>query len=464
MLDRLRAHLARTPWLREGDRVLVGVSGGADSVCLLLLLYRLGYSVVAAHLHHGQRPEADQDEQRVRDLCDREGIEFVSARADVPALAADLGIGLEEAGREARYGFFEEARTATGADWIATAHTRNDQIETVVMNLIRGTGLRGLAGIPERRDAIIRPLLPFTRAETAEYCRAAGWTPVQDPSNEDPAFLRARVRKSVVPALREAREGADEAILRLAGLAGEEDRHLDSIAAAMLEQVEIESNGDLQFLVAPDEVEFDRNRLAGFPPVLVRRGLRLACSVLGASPDLDWVQTLCDRLGEGGKGSMSVEASAVIAEWDAGQLTIRRQVDEPPFRHVFEIPGQTIAGAMGWQLSARERLCSQLQPPRASLETEIPVACIRQNLYFRNFEQGDRMQPLGGPGERKVSDLLGEAKLSRLARKRLPLICDLVGPLWIPGVALAERCRPQKLAEPVVELKFESATLTTGHN
>ncbi|MEA2553176.1 MAG: tRNA(Ile)-lysidine synthase, partial [Fimbriimonadaceae bacterium] len=185
MLERFRDHLEKTGLIPAGTRVLVGYSGGADSTCLLHLFHALQVDIVAAHLHHGQREEADTEQRLCEAFCTELGIPFVSGRGDVPRLAKDLKIGLEEAGREARYAFFRQAAFQTGCTLVATAHTLSDNVETILLNIARGSGLAGLAGIPEKRENIVRPLMIFAREETRAYCQDHGFWYHDDPANED---------------------------------------------------------------------------------------------------------------------------------------------------------------------------------------------------------------------------------------------------------------------------------------
>ena len=190
-------HIVRN-YLREhglSGRILVALSGGADSTALLLSLQACGCELAAAHLNHCLRgSESDRDEDFVRALCARLGVPLTVERADVRAHAAAQGCGIEEAARSLRYAFLERAADAVGADWIATAHTADDNLETVLFHLTRGTGTRGMAGIPPRRGRIIRPLLGATRTEIEAYLAGKGEPYVTDSSNLTDAHTRNRIR------------------------------------------------------------------------------------------------------------------------------------------------------------------------------------------------------------------------------------------------------------------------------
>ena len=173
--------------IAPGAHVLCAVSGGRDSVCLLDYLWRLGqergFSVAAAHLNHGMRPTAQRDEELVRRLCRQRDIPFYTEKVDVYALCDTWRLTVEETGRRARYAFLRRTAASIGAAFIATAHHREDQAETVLLNLLRGTGLKGLTGIPEKRDCILRPLLGATRAELAAYAAEHRIPFVEDSTN-----------------------------------------------------------------------------------------------------------------------------------------------------------------------------------------------------------------------------------------------------------------------------------------
>ncbi|MEQ1821603.1 MAG: tRNA lysidine(34) synthetase TilS [Fimbriimonadaceae bacterium] len=439
MLDRLRHHLALSGLIPGRATVVVAYSGGPDSTCLLHLLKRLDVDVIGAHLHHGQRAEADEEETRCRTFCENLEIPFVSGRADVPLIAKDHKIGLEEAGRTARYSFLRSVAHRLNANLIATGHTKDDHVETVLLHLTRGSGLAGLAGISSSRDGIIRPILPFTRSETRAYCLEQELWTHDDPANFDESFSRVRVRSNVLPELRQINPLVDEAVVRLANLADEDNRLLDGMAAAALEQAERPLNGELRFLSMDCEAAFDRRQLESIPPALYRRALRLAAKSLGA--ELTYEQSLI--VGVGDKGSITAEGENVVLEWDIDSIHVRELATDEPFRYPLTIPGQTESDVFGWVLEARQIDSSiDASQKRATLDVHLDRSKLKGDLYFRSFEAGDRLMPLGFDRERKVADLLSEAKLSQAARKRLPIICDILGPIWIPGVCISERVRP----------------------
>jgi tRNA(Ile)-lysidine synthase len=410
--------------------------------------------VAAGHLHHGQRAEADKELRLCEAFCTDLGVPFVSGRADVPRMSKELKIGLEEAGRDARYNFLRNAAFRLQCDRIATAHTRSDLIETVLLNLTRGCGLHGLIGIPATRDNIVRPLLPFGRDETRAYCDRHGFWYHDDPANADVSFSRARIRHRVLRELRTINPAFDHAVERMVGIVGEEDRFLNGMAAAALEQCEIPLNGELRFLTIDREVCFDRARLTALPPVLFKRGLRLAVEALGGA--FDWVQTevAVDGITGSEKGSVTAEEGKVALEWSPGQVHVRDLSPVVPFRHPLTVPGETISDEFGWVISAVPST-SGGKGKRADLAVALDPKKVKGQLYFRTVQAGDEMRPVGFDGHRKVSTLLSDAKLTRMARARIPIICDMVGPVWAPGICLDARVAAGDDTREVVQLRFQ---------
>jgi tRNA(Ile)-lysidine synthase len=277
----------RRAGITDGASIVLAVSGGPDSMALLHLASGAagahGWRLTVAHLDHGLRPESADDARFVQDAAAALGVAAQLRRTDVAALAAERGEGLEAAGREARYAFFEEVASAVGPDaFVMTAHTADDQAETVLLHLARGTGLAGLSGIARRRGRIVRPLLGMRRADLRTALDQAGIGYRLDPSNADPRFRRNRARAGLVPALEELHAGAVDAIAGLAERAAAEDRALDAIAATEL-AARRTADGWIGWRPAPSRA-------------IARRLLRLAAGI--PAPTAERIEALADALTE----------------------------------------------------------------------------------------------------------------------------------------------------------------------
>ena len=302
--------------LAPGDEVLVGVSGGADSMALLHVLCSLrpsmGLAVYAAHVNHGLRgAQADRDEAYVRRICADWKVELFVCRADVRSEAARRGETVEEAGRRVRYAFFGRTADMLGAK-IATAHTLSDSIETMIFHLCRGTGLRGLRGIPPRRGRIVRPLIECTRADVEAYCAAHGIRYRTDCTNFDRRYTRTRIRLDVVPALYGINPAFDRAARRAQRSLREDEAFLSGLAARRLEKARGE-DGSL-----------DAALLRECEPALLGRVMaRAAREATGISPDAFHIDRLC-TLARGASGRVQLSGG-----W-SGRLTGGRLRFEPP--------------------------------------------------------------------------------------------------------------------------------------
>lgn len=413
--------------------VLVAYSGGADSTALVHLLHLSGVEIVAAHLHHGQRQEADEELAHAEAWTESLGIPLIKGFAQVPEIANLRKVSLEEAGRIARHEFLVRAAREQGLNVIATGHTRDDHIETILFHMARGTGLAGLRGIPWIRSPFVRPLRAFSRLETRNYCAEHGLWFHDDPSNTDLSFSRARLRARVVPELREVHPGFDAAMVRLAELAEEEDQFLDNLAARVLEQAHQPVNGALSFLT--EEIEFSVNEAAMLaqPRLLQRRALRLLAQYFGAEVSFETLEGLLEG---GGPQAMTLPGGLVEMVRQDGVISVRLVRPPVPQRYPLGI-GETESVTFGWRFALQP---SEWEPnERTSLRVHLDPARLQGSLHLRAAQPGDRIQPLGFEGTRKVSDLLSEAKLTRHGRACLPLVCDMVGPVWIPGVCLGAR-------------------------
>ncbi len=220
--------------IESGDKIVVGVSGGPDSMCLLDILIKVcqnspsPLAIVVAHVNHMIRDEANEEEEFVKKFCEKNDIEFYAKRIDVKKIANTNKIGTEEAGRNERYAFFEEILKKTNANKIAIAHNKNDKAETIIMNILRGTGINGLKGIEVKRDKYIRPLIECERNEIEDYCKKQNLNPRIDKSNFDNVYTRNKIRNIVIPYIKkEFNSNIVDTMDRLSALVAEEEEYIE---------------------------------------------------------------------------------------------------------------------------------------------------------------------------------------------------------------------------------------------
>lgn len=422
-----------------GSRVLVAVSGGPDSLALLHALWASGAArgladVSAAHLDHTLRgAESAAEAAWVAAWCAERGINCQVGAADVAGRAKVGKQSKQEAARAARYEFLEEAAARVGADWIATGHTRDDQAETVLINVLRGTGTDGLAGIPAVSGRVVRPLLDVSRAEVEAYCAAHGLEPRRDPSNgEAGAYTRNRVRLELLPQLeREYNPAVADALVRLSAIAGRDSDYLEQQAAQELARVTV------------DWGVLDRAGLAELHPAMRRRVLRLALAEIrgtDAGVTFEHIEAACRAISEPNAAGfgLTLPAPACALTVRGATVTIARCVPETPDAGAevgLTVPGSaTLPGSAGTVRAGWEA-----GPGSVGLDAD---AIDLPTLHLRFWWPGDKIDPLGmGGRHKKLSDVFTDAKVPRSLRHTLPLVADKQGLLWVPGHCVSERVR-----------------------
>jgi tRNA(Ile)-lysidine synthase len=471
--------------LRPGERVLAAVSGGPDSTALLLILWRLApgldLSLTAAHFDHGLRgPSAARREQSyVEALCRRVDMPLVVGAGDTRAEARARGLSREEAARELRYAFLAEAAAGAGCTVVTTGHTADDQVETVLLHIIRGSGLAGLAGMAARgpwpltgREGLDvgRPLLCLRREETARYCQEESLEPVADPSNVLPAFLRNRVRLELLPLLRQYNRRIDSALLRLAEAAAADLAVLEGMAVDVLS-----TGGGRQAVV------LSRRRLAELPEGLRRHALRLAARrLLGDLRDLhgEHVDALLAGLARPWRVGYHLDLprglrfdvgyeEAVLALEPREAAAFRPPPSgpaQPPSPEApLVVPGVTCWGPwlVETELAAVGRPAEQAgaetpsaDPWQAWLDADV----TGEDLRVRSWRPGDRFRPLGLAGEKKLQDFFVDARIPRAQRDAVPLVCGRPGIVWVVGHRIDGRARVTEATHRVLRLRFRRVT------
>ncbi len=407
-------------------RVLCAVSGGADSV---YLLYRClegagerGYSVCAAHYNHCLRgEESERDERFVRTLCERLGVELRVGRGDVSGYALSHGMGTEEAARTLRYAFLEGAADELCADVIATAHNADDNAETVLFALARGSGPRGLAGIPPRRGRIVRPMLGVTRAEIESYLAGRGIGHVEDSTNASLDYSRNRIRALVMPVLRGINPGFAEAAGRSSALLRADEEFLDSLAR--------------DFLGKYPSGRVDSSELVKLGWSVASRVVRMMAP---RALELRHVEAVLS-LAKSGTGSADVPGARFSA--GSGLLYVERgapELVETPLA----IPGVTELAGLGLYVTAE--IAENVREIHTSLNTFFfQYENIFGTALVTRRAPGDRLRPVGRGCTKKLADLMAERGIPPGERDRVPVLRDGRGVLAVPGIGQDESRLPR---------------------
>ncbi len=418
-------HVVGRGFFADRDRILVGVSGGVDSLALLhLLKFSSGLpslDLVVGHFDHRMREGSDADALWVRGWAAAWGLECRLGRAEGRLTS-------EEAAREARYAFFEQERKALRARWVLTAHHSDDQAETILFRIVRGTGLHGLEGIPEKRSpGVLRPLLPFARNRISAYADAAGIRPRPDASNEDPRFARNVIRNEILPRLEAAvAPGARQSLLRLGRIARADEAAWNAILEDLMRGLVIEESDT--------RIEVGRGAFLDLDQAVQARILRELAARLGAT------------LGEAGTRSVLAFTSAGASGQEhpiSGTVRVVRSFDRLVFCHAsgpgadlaFDIEGPghgrgvCLIGGRDWSVN-----WSLGQGAVSPWVERFSVSGLEFPLTLRRWSAGDRMKH--SYGSKKLKKIFGEKRVSIEERSRVPVVVDSKERvLWIPGVA-----------------------------
>jgi len=474
MLEKIRRTVQNFEMLNPGERVIAAVSGGPDSVALLHVLVLLSseYDLIltVAHLNHGLRgAESDAEEQLVRRLSEERGIACVVKRVDLRAVRNEKGRkrSLEDIGREERYRFFTALAARIGASRIALGHHREDQAETVLMNLIRGSGLEGLKGIlPVRDECFIRPLIEVSREEILKFLHSKRLPFLEDSSNNHDLFLRNRIRHQLIPLLQEQyNPQIVNTLNRMACIARREDDCLKTTVDSILDAWQIPSlpeGGEM--MIAIPELQKLREALQ----YRVIKTLLQRCVLSPHRVGSAHIQAVMD-LSRGSKpGGLLILPGNVVVKREYGKLTLafkdrnskpalyspakERTVEN--FSYPVEIPGFVKIEETGRVIKTAfaendETLCFD-----GDNVAYFDFDKVQTPLVIRNRREGDRFQPLGMAGTKKLKAYFIDEKVPRWQRNLIPLLADRHSVVWIAGFRLSERVRVEDKTRCIVKIEI----------
>jgi len=451
-----------------GDKLVVAVSGGGDSVCLLHILVRwrkeLGVEPHVAHLNHQLRDaESDSDASYVSDLARKLDVPATIECRDVATYRDQKGVSLEEAAREVRYNFLAEIAKGIGTSKVVVGHTRDDHIETIVMHLLRGAGTTGLCGLqphsvlPYGENSgpleIVRPLLALTRQETLNYCQLYNLAPRSDSSNVSPSFLRNRVRLELLPVLRSYNPSIDTALLRLADIAVDDISFVEEKASLLWKDLAREEGG---------VIYLDMSNMVTLPRAMQRQIFRRAVKQLRGNlkdVEADHIEAMMDFLSKpAGKKLCLPDGLTLSTEY--GRLVLAPAQASicplPPLKGIskINIPGET--DLPGWRI--RADIIQEVVGDDNGLVASFDLDKVGRELVVRRRRPGDRFQPLGMRQTKKLQDFMVDSKIPRSWRDRVPLTCSPKQILWVVGWRIDDRVKVTENTKEILRLRFERLT------
>ena len=439
MWSKVKRYIEKYKLLNTNELYLVALSGGADSVALLLLLKNAGFNVHAAHCNfHLRGDESDRDEAFCVELCQRLGVELHRAHFDTREYAELHKVSIEMAARELRYKWFEQLRRDIGTAGICVAHHRDDSVETVLLNLVRGTGLRGLTGIQPRNGSILRPLLCVSRAEIETFLAEKGQKYVTDSTNLEVDVQRNIIRLEVLPLLRKLNPAVAENIQRTAENLAEAQLVLN-VAIASINSSNVLNLSDLEKYGSSEYLAFEWLKIYGFNGDQVRQILDADTGkIVSSSTGYD---VLKDR------GRLIVEPA--LEPFNPMRI---------PEEGTYVLGGSSIE--FGGKTTENNTFRVRKKPVYVSKDpyvATLDASKVRFPLTVRRVEEGDWMQPYGMKGRKLLSDLMTDLKMTVFEKRRQLVVVDAKGAvLWLVGRRIAAFVSVSDATTAVFEASFIS--------
>ena len=450
MLEQVKALTAEYDMFPRGGKVLCAVSGGADSMCLLHLAWSMaeagGFQVAAAHYHHGMRgAAADADAAFVETFCKERNIPCVVERGDVYGQAQRLGLGVEETGRRLRYEFLRRTAEELGCNRIATAHNADDNLETLLLHLVRGAGLHGLAGIPPRRGEIVRPLLTTSRSDIEAYLAEHGLTHVEDCTNADESYARNRIRRQVVPVLRQLNPRLTESAAETMGYLRADNDYMNAQAAAACAHARW----------AEDDLVIEARYIAQLPAAIAPRAARRMLEMMGdGNTDCSaaHLKAIVDlATGEDPSAVAFLPHGRLVQRVYKDLLFTTQSEPLPPFSPTpLNLDGETALEGTPWRCRCWATTCPAEGEPGVLY---LALEAVEGELVLRPRQTGDEIALPRRGGTKTVKKLFIDEKVPRRDRERVPVLADGAGVLAVAGFG-ADQSRLAQPGQPAYALIF----------
>lgn len=452
--------ISKQNMIKEGETVLVAVSGGADSLALLYGLYEMR-ELMKCHLHvvhlnHSLRDNSSEDADFVHKHTTCLALPFTSHTVDVSRLAEEWKLSTETAGRKARYEFFDTVSADVGATKVALGHHQDDIAETVLMNLIRGGGSDGLKGIaPIRDDKYIRPLTIFTRQEIEAYLKSINLIPREDPTNTDMHHLRNRVRHELLPLLeREYNPNIRVGLSRTAAIIGSESDYLDELTRKAFNHCLLNES-------KPPTIALSRDTFLHYHIAIQRRIIRLSVSELkGTMQDFTFQHSnsiLDIILGDKPNAKITLPNGIQFRRAYQDIFFESEAIKTKNYQYPLNVPGRTTVAQLNTEVITKIYKMPDNEPPtipNGIFEALLDFSKIKLPIIIRNRRKGDRIQPHGMRGTKKLKDYFIDLKVPQYERNRVPMLVRGDEILWIIGFTTNEKYRIQSETQKCLHLKY----------
>ncbi len=474
IIDKVLNTIKYNNLINVGETVIVGISGGPDSVCLVHVLNTISsiynFKIIAVHINHMLRgEEAECDEKYAREFCERLSIEFYSEKIDVRKISKEESISIEEAGRIARYRQFQIYAANKNAQKIAVAHNKNDNAETVIMNIIRGTGTDGLKGIQYKRDNIIRPLLDVYRYEIDSYCLLNDLKPRIDSSNMESIYTRNKIRLELIPFINKSfNTDIIENIGRTSKIVSCDLEFIEDYTARALEKCIVEKNFD--------KIRLDIGILKDFHDSIKNRILRkVVKDIKGNLNGIEkkHIDLLSDIAFNGRTGAMICLPGKIVGEKSYNILTVSCEENGKKAKtkgmeyNEFEIR-ITIPGRISFEFNNR-RYCleSEILSLQEAKKTNVfkckaeekvqyfDYEVLKMGIYLRKRKEGDLFKPLNGRGTKKLKDYFIDKKIPRDERDKILLVATGNEIVWVVGNKTSDKFKVNENTKYILKLEFK---------
>ncbi|TYQ15002.1 UNVERIFIED_CONTAM: tRNA(Ile)-lysidine synthase [Acetivibrio alkalicellulosi] len=461
MVERVLKYIEKNSLINVGEKLIVGLSGGPDSVCLIHILKVLkdclSIKIFAVHINHMLRGiESEEDEKYVKILCEKLNIPLKIEHINLNKIAKDNKLSIEEAGREERYKIFNAFSQKIGADKIAVAHNKNDQAETVLMNIIRGTGLYGLKGMDARRDNIIRPLLDIERSEIENYCNEHKLMPQIDSTNLKNIYTRNRIRLDLIPYINEMFDGdIVQKIIKMSDIVRCENVFIEDHVEKLYEQVLVESKDS--------EIILDLETIKTGHVALRRRVLRKSINqVAGSLKGIEnkHIEDIIDLVEHGGVGAMIHLPNKIRIKKSYKTIKIylyKKPHQIPRYNKKVNIPGDTVIEEDGILLRAEvidnTGIDNYKNNKNSSSLQYFDYESLIEGINIRKRDNGDKFKPLNSNGTKKLKEYFIDNKIPQEIRDTIPLISKGNEIVWIIGYRINDKYKVTENTKKVLKLQ-----------